>query len=205
MKWFSSIKLYGSSLWRWLRSSDLSLRYYLLSLYLKSSTEAEHNPSFNLASSTLPFDDDRDDTRRSHVLSWLQRHLRRTPYWLQGHCQLAELALQGRMKELAYASAIAAQKLARSEVAVAKGDYLLSRCFLASGSYNEAQAILESLIARYPMCWRYREDLGASYMGSARFEEAHQCLQAIPVEKRSAPAVSALDYLEQQSSSEISH
>jgi len=177
----------------------ISIRFYLFSLYLKlrqglnkerkNSIELKFTPNLSFQNK---FQSDRE------LLTWLKLNLPGTPYWFGGHCHLVELALANREWQLGYGSALAADTLARSSAQKEKAKFLVSCCQLAAGDYSTAEKSLISLLDKNPENLKYREQLGAAYFAQQQFLKAHDCLELLPVELRSAPVHSALAYIKQQ-------
>jgi len=185
------------SIFRSLTLLGLSLRFRCFRLYLSLSQKEKSSsdrltPIEKLQLQAGVESDDR-------LLNWLQVQLRLVPYWYEGHCAVADLALKSGRRDLALASAFAAQELASSSQGHARARLLMARCYLALREFSEAEQILKALLEVEPFRVEYLEELGAVYLAQGRFSQAAERLQLIPESRRTAPVCSALRYLEQQS------
>lgn len=123
----------------------------------------------------------------------LQQLLRATPYWLEGHLELAKLSLAGNDLELGYSSAMAVLKLDPESFA---GRNFLAQCYLKSNHPREAIAEYRMLMERRPDCEvAIREDLAAALMATGEFKEAYNILSSVKPGELSASAAAALQYL----------
>lgn len=116
-----------------------------------------------------------------HVLPLLTQLLRKYPFWFRGHVELGNAALAQGDRELGYASAQAALQLRPVEEAY-EGAFLLARCYLAGGRYEEAATLLRELLFRYPRVWPVREEFVAALIALERYAEATEALGQIPRE-----------------------
>ncbi len=127
--------------------------------------------------------------------SRLREILRRFPFWLRGHLDLAHLALANGDVATAYASAQAARSLASPDSReMAQAFHLIAQAFLARGDINGALLHLERARPHLGEEPRYKEDLAAVLMLKGDHAEVVRLLESIDADKLSAQGSAALEF-----------
>jgi len=125
----------------------------------------------------------------------LRAILRRYPFWVAGHLDLAQLSLVEGDVATAYASAQAARALCdESSRRGAEALHILGQCFLARGEHASALSFFQRakpLLAGTP---KFSEDMAAALMLAGSYREAALLLEAIPETSLSAQGKAALEY-----------
>ena len=133
---------------------------------------------------------------------WLREQLRRFPFWARGHLELGSAALQDDDVATAYASAVAALKLAPGGHGAVRASAVLGRAYLRRGEGERAVEMFERCVPHAPGDVGLREDLAAAYLLVGNAVAALEALEAIPLERRSAEALAALAYARKQTQTE---
>jgi tetratricopeptide (TPR) repeat protein len=125
----------------------------------------------------------------------LRAILRRYPFWLAGHLDLARISLVEGDVATAYASAQAARVLAASNSQrSAEALHLLGQCFLARGEHASALSLFQQAQPQLGSTPKFSEDMAAALMLAGSYREAALLLEAVPPTSLSAQGKAALEY-----------
>lgn len=135
----------------------------------------------------------RNGTERSAAR--LRSILRRYPFWVSGHLDLARLSLVEGDVATAYASAQAARALCDDNSRrAAEALHILGQCFLARGEHAPALSLFQRAEMHLSGTPQFSEDVAAALMLAGSYEEAARLLEAIPPTSLSAQGKAALEY-----------
>ena len=126
--------------------------------------------------------------------AWLKRH----PFWLNGHNEFAEVALNLGDARKAY---LAAQCALALEATNLRAKRCLAKSYLQAGSFTQAKASFARLLnttSNSRQGARDREDYVASLIGLEEFELAHEEIKKVPSSELSFEGQAALRYIEQR-------
>ncbi len=129
---------------------------------------------------------------------WLRSRLSRSPFWINGHLEYAQLSLQCDNVAAAYPSLLAVLELgAKGRVAI-EAKRMLGTSYLRRGLNEQACAYFEEVIKARPERFDVKEELAAALMAMRSYKRAGSLLTEIGVDRLSAPARMALSYCEQK-------
>lgn len=126
--------------------------------------------------------------------SWLQKKLRRTPYWAYGHLALAWTALKLNELSLSYASAQAVLVLAVVDGDRAAANWVIGKCYLRRSDYESAVTALQISKKQGQAGSAIEEDLAAAYMGRKEYLLALETLRSIAPAELSMQGQAALSF-----------
>lgn len=156
-----------------------------------ASTEEERT---DLLRQVDPLRQAQDIERAARLREYVQRVLRRFPYWFAGQCRFIELSIALRDLPAAYASAQGAMALARGERERRIATVLLARCCLRGGDAGRAATLLAPLLERRSVDWPLHEEYAAALLAVGERERAMQVLGGIPREALSREGAAALSW-----------
>lgn len=130
---------------------------------------------------------------------FLRGHIVAHPYWRRGHLKLAQLSMDNKQIETAYASALAVLELTNDKGADAwPAKVVLSECYLKRGMFQKAKDSLDALLRINSSDIKAKESLAAAELGLENFNAAKKILESIPDAKRSAAGTEALSYIKRR-------
>jgi len=130
---------------------------------------------------------------RSELLRSL---LRRFPYWMKGHLEYAEDALERDSIAQAYASGNAVLYLSPSNSPHrAAAHFVLGRCFLRRGDWRSAVEYLARSRAELASNYSITEELAAAYVLGGDYQAAKSLLEEIPANQISASGKAAQSFV----------
>jgi len=133
-----------------------------------------------------------DEKYLANELNHLRSLLRKFPFWVGGHIQCGERALEKRAFDLAYASAQAVERL---KPGLFEGVLLLGKCHLRARSFAEAEKILEPLARKHPSSVVAKEYYGAALLALNKNKLAAELYRSIPEHQRTIEMQGILHYL----------
>jgi thioredoxin-like negative regulator of GroEL len=135
-------------------------------------------------------------TQRPNRSELLRSLLRRFPYWIKGHLEYAEDALERDCVADAYASANAVLHLSESDRPhQTAAHFALGRCFLRRGDWRSAVEHLSRAHAEMPTNHAISEELAAAYVLGGDYQAASRLLEAIPANHISAAGKAARSFV----------
>ncbi len=125
---------------------------------------------------------------------WLREKLRRYPFWAAGHVALATVCLRRDDIGSAYASAVAALKIADNGSVANRARIALGRSYLRRGDSKRAIETFEIVVRGGAFDRTVTEDLAAAYLAEEDFVRTVELLESIPEGERSGEGLAALTY-----------
>jgi hypothetical protein len=135
-------------------------------------------------------------SRKPNRSELLRSLLRRFPYWIKGHLEYAEDALERDSIADAYASANAVLYLSESDhLHQAAAHFVLGRCFLRRGDWRSAVSYLSRAHTELTQKHEISEELAAAYVLGGDYQAASPLLEAIPANHISAAGKAARSFV----------
>jgi len=126
----------------------------------------------------------------------LRSLLRRFPYWLEGHRELALLSLKRDNVALAYSSAVIYEMLCRDIPKYRReGLLILGQCFLKRGDSHRAIRYFEEARSLGLTTPQLAEEIAAAHILRGSYQEALDSLLLIPSQSLSPEGKAALSFV----------